>query len=103
LGAVVRLSASAMMIGLTHLLPPAGALILVQAKIKLVVITSNQMGRDFCQLFDPGLSGFEGGRQALVRCIGSSSSTRRRSRASPKPAARRTWSVVGQASSECEK
>ena len=42
-------------------------------------------------------------RQALVRYIGASSSTRRRSRASPKPVARRNSSVVGQANSEREK
>jgi TPR repeat protein len=42
-------------------------------------------------------------RQALLGYIGSSNSTRRRSRASPKPEARRAWSVVGQASSEWEK
>ena len=37
------------------------------------------------------------------KVIGASSSTRRRSRSSPKPEAGRTWSVVRQASSEREK
>ena len=59
---VVSLLASATMIGLTHPQPPAGALILAQPEIKLVVIKSVQMGSDFRQTLGPSLSGFKGGQ-----------------------------------------
>ena len=49
--AVVSLSASSTMIGLTHSQPPAGALILAQAEIKFIVIKSVQMSSDFRQPF----------------------------------------------------
>jgi hypothetical protein len=55
------------MIGLTHSLPSAGALILAQPAIKLIVTESIQMGRDFRQPFGPSLSSFEGGQTGFLR------------------------------------
>ena len=63
--AVVSLSASATMIGLTHSQPATGALILAQAEIKFIVTKSVQMGSDFRQPFGSGLSGFEGGQASF--------------------------------------
>jgi hypothetical protein len=58
--AVVNLSASATLIGFTHSHPPAGALILAQPAVKVIVTKSVQMCSDFRQPFGPNLSGFEG-------------------------------------------
>ena len=57
--AVVSLSASSTMIGLTHPQPSASALILAQAEIKFIVIKSIQMGSEFHQPFGPNLLGFK--------------------------------------------
>jgi hypothetical protein len=57
--AVVSLSALATLIGFTHSHPSAGALILAQPAIKVIVTKSVQMGRDFSHPFGPSLSGFE--------------------------------------------
>jgi hypothetical protein len=57
--AVVSLSASARLIGFTHSHPPAGALILAQPAIKVIVTKSVQMGSDFRHPFGPSLSVFE--------------------------------------------
>ena len=54
------------MIGLTHSQPATGALILAQAEIKLVVIKSIQMGRDFRQPFGPNLPGLEGSQTSFL-------------------------------------
>ena len=62
---VDSLSASSTMIGLIHSQPPAGALILAQAEIELIVIKSIQMGSDFRQPFGPRLSGLEGGQASF--------------------------------------
>jgi len=56
---VVSLSASATLIGFTRPHPSAGALILAQPAIKVIVAKSVQMGRDFGHPFGPSLSGFE--------------------------------------------
>jgi hypothetical protein len=57
---VVSLSASATLIGFTQAHPSAGALILAQPAVKVIVTKSIQMGRDFRHPFGPSLSGFEG-------------------------------------------
>jgi hypothetical protein len=56
---VVSLSASATVIGLTHSHPSAGALILAQPAIKVIVTKSVQMGSDFRHTFGSSLFGFE--------------------------------------------
>ena len=58
--AVVSLSASSMMIGLTHSQPSAGVLILAQAEIKLIIIKSIQMGFNFLEPFEALTFRFEG-------------------------------------------
>jgi len=64
--AVLSLSSSARVIGLTHSHPSAGALILAQPAIKFIVTESIQMGRDFRQPFGSSLSGFEGGQTGFL-------------------------------------
>jgi hypothetical protein len=51
-------ASSATLIGFTHPHPPAGALILAQPAIKVIVTKSGQMGTDFDQTFASRLFGF---------------------------------------------
>jgi hypothetical protein len=64
--AVVSLSSSARLIGFTHPHPSAGALILAQPAIKVIVTKSVQMGRDFRHPFGSSLPGFEGGQAGFL-------------------------------------
>jgi hypothetical protein len=57
---VASLSASVTLIGFTHSHPSAGALILAQPAIKVIVTKSVQMGSDFRQPTGSNLSGLEG-------------------------------------------